>query len=354
MKICLIPLLLLNLSHPLHAQRPLLPDSLYPPKFFHYIPTSFSNMFSLNVTPILHIHSGDTVLTETIDALGRDKNGVKRQRGGNPLTGPFYIEGCKAGDVLKINLVKTSLNRPYAYTTESFVSRSMPDSITKQFRKPHLVKWNLDIANGYARLDSSFSPMDDLTNLRVPLKPFLGCIGVAPANKRNEILPFFQGEFGGNLDFSSIAELATVYLPIFHDGGFFYLGDGHAVQGDGEIAGNALETSLNVEFVVTIINKDSLHLRFPRVEDPIYIMTMGIDKSLDGAIKGAGAEMYEWLKKDYHLTLQEATQLMSTSIEYTIAEIADPKVEVVAKIKKETLKGLGRSSAKTANRKVGF
>ena len=315
-------------------------DSSFKPRLINFSPTSFSNKFSLNVIPILRIHSGDTVHTETIDAFGLDKNGIKRQGGGNPLTGPFYIENSKAGDVLQINLTKVSLNRSYAYTTETFVSRSMPDSIVKKFKKPHIVKWKLDIENGFASPDSSYSVYHNLKDFKVPLKHFLGCIGVAPLNKQNEILSFFQGNFGGNLDFSRISQSATVYLPVFHDGAFFYIGDGHAIQGDGEIAGNALETSLDVEFTIKLIKGDLVQLKYPRVEDSTYLMTIGTGKTLENAVKIATSGLLQWLQNDYHLTLQEATQVMSTTIEYVIAEIADPEVEVVAKIKKDLLKGL--------------
>ncbi len=312
-------------------------DSLNTNKFIHFAPSSFSNKFSLHVPPVLSIGAGDTVNTETIDALGFDKAGVKRQKSGNPLTGPFYIKNAFPGDVIAITLTKVSLNRSYAYTTESFVPRSLPKAIIKKLKKIRLVKWNLDRQNGFASPDSGY---EHLSDFKVPLKPFLGCIGVAPSSKKNEILSFFPGTFGGNLDFSKITQSSTVYLPVFHEGAFLYIGDGHAVQGDGEIAGNALETSLDVEFTVKIIKKEVLQLTYPRVEDSLYIMAIGLSKSLDNALKIATAGLLDWLQIDYHLSLEEATQVMSTAIEYTIAEIADPEVEVVAKIKKEILRGL--------------
>jgi len=305
---------------------------------FHFTPTSFSNSFTLNREPVLKIRSGDTVSTETIDAGGFDKKGVRRQKPGNPLTGPFYIENCSAGDVVAVTITALALNRATAFTTESFVSRALPTTITKEFKKKlTLVRWKLDTLAGFATIDTLY---EHLNNFKVPLKPFLGCIGVAPSNRKNEILSFFQGAFGGNMDFEAVTRQATVYLPAFHDGAYLYLGDGHALQGHGEIAGNALETSLNIEFTVRVIKKAVLSLNYPRVEDSIYLMTTGFDKSLDDALKMATAGLLEWLQQDYHLSLQEATQVMSTSIEYTIAEIADPDVEVVAKIKKEVLKTL--------------
>jgi len=318
--------------------------SSYQPRAINFIPTSFSNKFSLNITPVLRIHAGDTIRTETIDALGRDKNGVRRQKGGNPLTGPFYIEDSEPGDVLQITLTRISFNRSYAYTSESFVSRSMPDSVTRQFKKAHIVKWKLDVENGFAFPDSSFTKYENLNDFRVPLRPFLGCIGVAPSNKRNEILSFFQGNFGGNLDFNRITQSAIVYLPVFHQGAYFYIGDGHAIQGDGEIAGNALETSLDVEFSIKLIKRDALQIKFPRVENTSDIMVIGSGKTLDKAIRIATSGLLDWLQNDYHITVQEATQVMSTTIEFNIAEIADPKVIVVAKIKKELLKGIKKNN----------
>lgn len=325
----------------IQAQNPAtVTDNTSKPKLVHFDPSTFSNLFSLNRTPVLTIHSGDTVVTETIDAFGRDKNGVKRQRGGNPLTGPFYIENAKPGDVLAITLTKVALNRSSAYTTESFASRSMPDTITKRLKEFHVVKWKLDREKGIATPDSSFAAFENLSAFSVPVQPFLGCIGVAPDNKKNEILSFFQGPYGGNLDYNRITQGATLYLPVFHEGGFFYVGDGHAVQGDGEIAGNALETSLDVFFTINLIKKEVLQLEYPRLEDATYIMAIGTNKKLEQALKIASTGLLNWLQQDYHLTLREATQVMSTTIEYTIAEIADPEVVVVAKIKKERLLGL--------------
>ena len=142
--------------------------------------------------------------------MGKDKNGTKRAKGGNPLTGPFYVENANAGDVLVIHFNKVTLNRSYAYTTEAFASRSMPKSIASQYKKKvPLVRWKLDREAGFAMLDTSY---EHLKNFKVPLRPFLGCIGVAPSNRKNEILSFFPGAFGGNLDFNQITQSSTIYL----------------------------------------------------------------------------------------------------------------------------------------------
>lgn len=338
-----ILLFMILLAHPGCAQQKVTISESGPGHFIQFTPTAFYNSFSLNIPPVLHIRSGDTVSTETIDASGHDKNGVKRQMGGNPLTGPFYIDDCVEGDVLQITLLHIALNRPSAFTTESFVSRSVPDSISRLFKKPKIVKWTLDLSKGIGWPDSSSLSYEHLKHFSVPLSPFLGCIGVAPLNRKNEILSFFQGSFGGNMDFSGIHQSSIVYLPVFHKGGYLYIGDGHAAQGDGEIAGNALETSLDVVFTVKVIKNDILRLSTPRVEDSTYIMSVGTAGKLDDALKTATVDLMDWLRKEYNLSIQETTQLLSTSIEYRIAEIADPDVIVVARVKKEFLKTLKAS-----------
>jgi acetamidase/formamidase len=304
----------------------------------NFKPIAFYHKFSANIDPVLRIHSGDTILTETVDAGGYDKTGKKREQGGNPLTGPFFIEGSSPGDVLAVTITKLVLNRTTAYTTESFSSRSLPKGLWHDDKKVKIVNWKVDTATGFAILnDTSYAHLDEF---KVPLRPFLGCIGVAPSNKKNEILSFFQGPYGGNLDFEKITQSATIYLPVFHEGAYLYVGDGHALEGDGEIAGNALETSLDIEFSVRLIKKESLSVNNPRVEDSVYLMAIGVDKSLDDALKIATSELLAWLQNDYHLSSREATQVMSTSIEYQVAEIADPYVEIVARIKKDILNQL--------------
>jgi acetamidase/formamidase len=200
------------------------------------------------------------------------------------------------------------------------------------------VKWKLQRESGLASIDSPGTAYPKLKNFKVQINPFLGCVGVAPDNRKGEILSFFQGPFGGNLDYNPLRTGSTLYLPVFYEGAYLYLGDGHALQGDGEIAGNALETSMNVTFSIKLIKKDStLTLQYPRVEDNDYLMALGTAKETPDALKNASKNLLDWLQKDYHLSLQEATQVMSTTIEYSIGEIADPEVVVVAKIKKNAL-----------------
>ena len=305
-----------------------------------FAPTTFYHSFTSDCEPALSIRSGDTVETETIDAMGVDKHGVRRARGGNPLTGPFVIEGAQPGDILAVKLIEVSLNRDYAKTSDVFVSRSMPKEIMRNFKKSRLVKWNIDRQTNMAWIDSAASRFPQLTEFKVSVSPMLGCIGVAPAGNKKGILSFFQGPYGGNLDYNRVRTGSTVYLPVFQNGAYLFVGDGHAIQGDGEIAGNALETSMNVRFCVQVLKIDSLVLSDPRVEDPEYIMALGTAKEVQDALKNASRNLLDWIRRDYHLDLSEATQVLSTSVEYSIAEIADPNVVVVARMRKAILSSL--------------
>jgi acetamidase/formamidase len=197
------------------------------------------------------------------------------------------------------------------------------------------VRWNLDLEKNIGTPTKAY---DHLKNLSIPLKPFLGCVGIAPDGKKG-ISTSDSGPFGGNMDYNRVTESATVYLPVFHDGALLFMGDGHAVQGDGELNGDALETSMNFEFTVQVIKKD-LSLHFPIIEDREYFMIFGIEKNLDKAMKTATLDLLAWLQKNYQLSFQEASQVIGPSVEYTIAKIAATKVEVVAKIRKEILMDL--------------
>ena len=147
-----------------------------------------------------------------------------------------------------------------------------------------------------------------------------------------------SGRFGGNMDFNEIVEGATVYLPVSVPGAMLYFGDGHAMQGDGELNGNALETSMDVEISVDVIAKK--RISGPRVESATHIMAMALGGSIDEAFRNLTSRMAIWLEEDYKLTPSEIAQVLGTSAEYRVSEVADRNAGVVIKISKERLKGL--------------
>lgn len=307
-------------------------------KSIQFKPTVYYNNFSYKFPAVIKIQQGDTIRSESVDAGGIDKNGERIAKRGNPVTGPFFIEGASPGDIVAITLTSVSLNRNYATTVGGFVKRSLPmDAMREVYgRKAKLVKWKLDTINGYA---TPLFENEHLENFRVPLNPFMGCLGVAAPSESGEPLTYFADEYGGNMDFNKITKGATIYLPVFHEGALLYIGDGHALQGDGELNGDALETSMDFAFVAKVI-KGEPKIAFPRIEDSEYIISMAMDKTLEQAFKNATLGLLEWLKKDYNLTLVEASQVIGTCAEYRIPAVADPKLEIAAMIKKKYLIGL--------------
>jgi len=197
------------------------------------------------------------------------------------------------------------------------------------------VRRHLDLAKGTA---SPEKPAEHLTNYSVPVRPMLGCIATAPGPAQAPPGTGDSGRFGGNMDFNEIVEGATIYLPVSNPGALLYLGDGHAMQGDGELNGNALETSMEVEFTVDVI--PGKWIRGPRVESATHIMAMGLGGSLEDAMRGATGSMAAWLNEDYKLTPSEVAQVLGTASEYRISEVADRNAGIVLKINKERLKGL--------------
>jgi len=282
-------------------------------------PDHHSRVFSAHEQPVLHIHSGDTVVTKTWDSGGQDQTGKRHLQqpyvypeSGNPLMGPFYIEEAERGDALEVHLDKLRLNRNWGYTSY----RLSPDILTSgaaesQYRniykmgavrpaRADLIPWDLDLDRQTASprlLESSGF------RFRIPVRPMLGCIGVAaPGDEIETSGP--AGAYGGNMDYNDVGEGAAVWFPVFHQGAYFYLGDGHAVQGDGEGLGTGVETSLDVQFTVTV--HKGKHLSIPRLVNADYLISIGAQPefhgSMDFALREANADMLHWLTTEYKLS----------------------------------------------------
>jgi amidase len=277
---------------------------------------------------------GDTVRTRTVDAAGVDEQSNSRVLGGNPQTGPFYVEGAMPGDVLAIHVRKLRLNRPTALSLDGLVGRALTMGYASEHKDNNFnsVVWNLDVEKGLAR---PAKPMAHLKDLAVPVRPMLGCVGVAPGVGSAAVQTVDSGSFGGNMDFNEIREGVTVYLPVAQPGALLYVGDGHALQGDGELNGDALETSLDVEFSVDLLREKRLSA--PRVENDEYLMAMGLAGSLDEAFRQATSGLASWLEQEYGLTGREAAILLGAVVEYKISEVADRNAGIVAKVHKKFL-----------------
>jgi len=299
-------------------------------------PKVFYRNFSGAIPPALRINPGDSVKTYTVDAGGVDSKGVRRSMGGNPETGPFYVEGAMPGDTLTVKFTRVRLNRDRARSGSRIVpSAVQPDYYRNaKFQDNFDSGWKLDLANQTASLAN---PSERLKNFRIPLQPMIGCVGVAPPSNQS-FRTGWLGSWGGNLDYSGVREGVTVYLPVYQEGAILFVGDGHALSGDGELTGDALETSMDVEFTVDLIRGASTQA--PRFESDEYLMASGIANSLQEALQMATTQLANWLQRDYKLSASESNIILGAAMQYEIAEVVDPQMHIVAKIRKSLLASL--------------
>jgi acetamidase/formamidase len=283
--------------------------------------------------PVLHIAAGDSVVTTTIDAAGCDRHGVTVSPWPNPQTGPFYVEGAEPGDTLSVHLDRLTPNRATGYSRMAVAANVLdPEAVADLPRQPDwLANWHIDAEHGTATL---LTPETRLGAFVQQLAPMLGCFGVAP-DRGQAISTATSGEHGGNMDYRGFVQGVTVYFPVFVPGALFHLGDGHAVQGDGEIVGTGIETSLEVQFTVGLLR--GKHIGWPRGENEHYIFTVGNARPLDQALQSATTEMTRWLAEDYSLDRVEIGLLLGNCVEYEVGNVYDPAYTMVCKVPKRYL-----------------
>lgn len=303
------------------------------PTTHHFIPTQYHNTLGAH-QPALHIQPGDTVITTTVDARGQDAAGAKITVGPNPQTGPFYIESAEPGDTLVVRLDRLTPNRDTGWS-----SRMLAENIIDPWYVPSLpfevdrevAIWRVDTAAGTATL---VEPEGKLGHFTLPIAPMVGCFGVAPYGNQ-AISAITSAEHGGNMDYRGFVAGVTAYFPVFVPGALFSLGDGHALQGDGEMSGSGVEISFEAQFTVDVLK--GKRSGWPRGENADYIFTLGNARPLDQAVQHATTEMLKWLQADYGLTMREANLLMGYCVEYDLGNMYDPAYTMVCKISKRFL-----------------
>jgi len=303
------------------------------PRTHEFEPKEFHLYFSSRISPVMRIHPGDTVRTWAVDAGGRDKEGVQRSQGGNPQTGPFYIEGALPNDTLVVRLNRVRTNRDWAGSGNSIMRNALePGTLANLKWDPAFPsRWKLDVQKNIAFLEK---PSEALKSFTVPLQPMLGCVAVAPQGDLS-IRTTDSGRFGGNMDYNQIREGTTLYLPVYHPGALLFLGDGHAAQGDGELTGDALETSMDFEFTVDLI--PGRNFGHPLAENAEFLMSIGIGGSLDQALQQATSGMVRWLERDYGLNANESAMLLGFAMKYDVVDLVGTQVSIAAKLPKATL-----------------
>ena len=282
-------------------------------------------------TPVLRIASGDTIDVDTLltntpaglqragiapeqiqaslKAIVTEVTGDRRGPGGHILTGPVYVEGAESGDVLEVKVLSIDLPLDYGYNgCAGFIpancDRSLPARVMTLDRKA---------------MTSEFKP-----GIVVPLKPFFGSIGVAPAPELGRVSSNPPGRHAGNLDNRELVAGSTLFIPVFVRGALFEIGDGHAAQGDGEVDQTAIETSLRGRVQLTV--RKDMKLVWPRAETSTDFISMASDENLEAATTIAIQEMIDFLAATRGLTKHEAYQLVSIAGHVAITQLVDKPV----------------------------
>jgi amidase len=299
-----------------------------------FVPTSGVQTFAVR-EPVLRVTPGDVVETQTFSKPG---DYYDPQTGGPwpGEVGPFYVEGAAPGDTLVVKILKLTPNRDVAISNlrRSGISAVAGDSSTRMLNDPlpeRRFVWRLDRQRMVGVLDL---PASASKRIELPLSPMLGRVSVAPAGEE-AWGGMWPGDFGGNMDASDVREGTTVYLPVFHEGAYFYFGDFHALQGDGEIIGSGLESTADVTFQFEL--QKGRKIRWPRLEDATHIMVAGSIRPLGDALRIAYVELIEWLVADYGFDKIDAYQVASQAGTVRVANMVDPNYTVVAKFPKSAL-----------------
>jgi amidase len=294
--------------------------------------TKFYNSFHNRHAVLQRIKPGDTVITRTLDASGRDENGKLVGEPSNPLTGPFFIEGAAPGDAIAVTFRRMRLNRNWGWSAYrlglySLTSNSVEGIYSNRYKdgaafegRANIVPWDLDLENNTVKLRE---PASKVHKMEFPARPMLGCVGVAAAGDFGPNSGI-SGAYGGNMDYNEVVEGATVILPVFHAGALLFMGDGHALQADGEPTGTGIETSMDVEFTVEL--RKSANISNPRLESADSIISIGSQpefaSALDRALQVATSDMAVWLAKDYGMEPWAAHLLIGYQGKYDVITVA--------------------------------
>jgi amidase len=281
--------------------------------------------------PVLTVRPGDVLESESLWGDWYEKPGGKWPG----EVGPIAIEGAEPGDTLVVEILKVRPNRPTAVSTQGGrFGALVPDQATaflnETFPRGRYV-WRLDRERMTGTVDLPGSKMKSAT---IPLRPMLGRVAVAPEGDE-QFGGLWPGPFGGNMDVSDVREGTTVSLPVFHSGALFYFGDGHAAQGDGEVCGSGLETSMDVAFRFGLVKKKAI--AWPRLEDAEHLMVAGSARPLSDALRIAFVELVNWLVAEHGFDKADAYQLVSQTAVIRVGQMVDPLYTVVAKFPKRFL-----------------
>ena len=322
----------------------------------------WGELFTPDSEPIARVESGNIVTIETVSHEGilpdqgdtvefftnagideadilPDQLAVKEQiertaPGPHVITGPIYIEGAEPGDVLEIKTVGIDYRVPYGVIS----NRHSKGALTGEYPVNDAEIYTKVIPLDTEKNIGTFRPDNGRPNIDLPLKPFMGIMGVAPANPEDAVNSVPPGNYGGNVDIKHLTTNTSLYLPVQVPGALFYTGDPHCAQGNGEVALTAIECSLTPTFKL-IVHKDK-QLESPMAETPESWLAIGLDKDLDEAMKKAVRESLRIVEDEYGLTKQDALLFGSAAIDYEVSQVVDIVKGIHGVIPKDILQPL--------------
>lgn len=299
--------------------------------------------------PVLRVRPGSRVRVETVTHQGLDTEldpiaffgaaGIaphevlpeaveiyrcmKREPGAGPhlVSGPLYVEGARPGDLLEVRVLEVEVRVPYGVNASGPGRGAAPELLAEPARK--VIR--LDLARAVARFAEG---------IEVPLAPFMGIVAVAPPPEIARASTKPPGPWGGNLDFRHLTAGATLYLPVFNEGALVYLGDGHACQGDGEVNGTAIETSLAPTVQFFVHQGAGSGMKAPRAEDAAHDYAIGLGEDLDEALEAAVREAVAFLQTRSGLAVAEAYALASLAVDFRVGEAVNNVAMVYGAIPK--------------------
>jgi amidase len=275
------------------------------------------------------VESGDTVVTETIDANGWDKSDILVSGSPNPMNGPIAVAGAELGDTLKVEILAMTPIRSTGWTRAALAENVVDPTFVPELPPRDRAIWRIDRNALTATLER---PVPGLEHLVLPLEPMIGCFGVAPAIGQ-AISTATSAEHGGNMDYRRFGPGATIWFPVAAPGALFFLGDCHATQGDGEIVGTGIETCFEVTVRLTV---EKHSIVWPRGETADDIITIGNARPLDQALQHATTEMVRWLG-ELGLDVLAASHLLGQTVRYDIGNVYDPAYTVACRLDKKWL-----------------
>src|SRR5436309_10588787 len=263
----------------------------------------------------------DDKIQSSLKAIVGEVTGDRRGPGGHILTGPVYVEGAEPGDVLEVKIVSIDLAIDYGYNgCNGFIPENCDRTVGIRI----------------IPLDRKTMTAQYMPGIVVPMKPFFGSMGVAPAAPLGRVSSNPPGRHAGNMDNRELVAGSTLYIPVFAPGALFEVGDGHVAQGDGEVDQTAIETSLRGKLRLTV--RKGMKLTWPRAETPSYYMSMAADKDLTVATKTAIQEMIDFLAATKSMSKHEAYQLTSVAGDVAITQLVDQTLGVHVKMPKSIFK----------------